>query len=297
MFKVLLSGFKSWKVISITLLLISLIIAEIYFTNQIPHWREVFFGSLNKKSYDLILSGVYLGIYILGGISLIQGFKSFVSQHLALDLRTHITSHLQNLYKPNSGIEGVAQRINLDVYSATSNTLDLIVESSISLMIVISLIIGNWHNTLIMIAAGIYTLIMTLMMYVFNGKLCKLDISLQKEEAWHRTSIANAEVGLETCPKTAYNRVVEATKNWLWGSLGFQLFNRTQGNFMPLLGYALLIPSLVAGPITFGQFMGQSGLFDLIVINSTIILSMYLQFIKSQASWVRLNEYYKQITE
>ena len=70
----------------------------------------------------------------------------------------------------------------------------------------------------------------------------------------------------------------------------YLLFTKLQNGLLLVIPYIVLIPQYFNNKITIGVLMRHSATFDLIVVNATILLSLYPILIAGLASDLRVKE-------
>lgn len=285
------------RVIVISAILLLIITVEIVATNSIPEFRKLFYGALENKSVTDIKGAIEFFIYLMLALTLSQGLKKFTGATLALNIRTFLTKKTTKFWRKEKTLENTSQRINEDCKLATDLAVGIILEMVISGAIVIVLVIETWQDKSLLMAALIYTIVVSLVARLFKPKLISTEIALQRAEATHRHNISEALV-FERRDRVAasvqdYREVAARFLIHLKVLLGYNLFSSSQNNFSILAPWLLLIPLYLAGSISLGEFMAKVSQFELIVINSTILISLYPNMTKAQASWIRIREFLK----
>lgn len=288
---------KKSKLVPLILLLLGIITIEIVATNYIPQFRKLFYGALERKSLEDIKGAIEFFIYLMLALTLSQGLKKFTGATLALHIRTFLTKKTTKFWRKEKTLENTSQRINEDCKLATDLAVGIILEMLISGAIVIVLVIETWQDKSLLISALIYTAVVSIVARLFKPKLISTEIALQRAEATHRHNISEALV-FERRDKVAasvqdYREVATKFLTYLKVLLGYNLFSSSQNNFSILAPWLILIPTYLAGSISLGEFMSKVSQFELIVINSTILISLYPNMTKAQASWIRIREFLK----
>lgn len=300
-FKLIASKLLYFQLVTLSIILIIEIIA----TLLIPSWRDYFYTSLVLYNLPSFFIAVGLFIGLMGSLTVAQGLKTWLAQKIALHLRTGLTSYLQDKYiKANRPvIVNSSQRINQDTALSTDLALSVIIEVIISGVIVIALVVQAFYQPkLILLALG-YTLIVSLFMFIFKNKLVSRDITLQNVEASHRESLSqvfNSNLFVNAPFRDSnviYNTVKDAYTKFIKTVMHYSLFNRMQNNFSIVIAYLIIAPLYFTKDITLGQFMGDVAIFELIVINATILTQLFPNMTKSIASWHRLQAFNKLMEE
>lgn len=288
------------------LFLISALIAEIVMTNLIPTWRQYFFNVLGSRQQSLFSLAIMYYLALVTILTLAQGFKKWLAQKLALHFRTALTNILQYKWlshKKRDIVDSPDQRINQDTFLATDNTISVALEVIISGVLVILLVGESLAKPQLILASLAYTVIVCIIAMVFKNKLIDTEIGLQKAEAEHRYSLSqlrevNSKLGIQIGSGIADIKYLKVIQNYLKNiaiNLKYTLFAASQSNFTPAASYILLAPAFFAGTMTIGSYMGDVALFDLIVVNASILVIVFPNVTRAIASWKRLNTFYDQL--
>jgi ABC-type uncharacterized transport system fused permease/ATPase subunit len=280
-------------------ILLVLLVSEITLTLLLPTWRAYFFDSLAKFNLVNFQWSVIYYIVLMSALTLAQGFKTFVAQKVALYFRTAFTYLLQDLWVgTHVKLDNPCQRINQDTALCTDLTLSVFLEVLISAVLVVALIIATLSKAYILIAALVYTGIVTVGALFFKTKLISTEIGLQKAEADHRKSLTIntlTDKGNFEQSNNFYETVKSAYNKFITVMMNYTFFNRAQNNFSPVIVYLLLYPAYFSGIMSLGSYMGEVTLFELIVINATILIQLFPSVTKAIASWRRINTFYKEL--
>ena len=280
-------------------LLLSILVLEIALTVYIPEWKRTFYDAIEQKQVDQFMSGILMFLITMGTLTLTQSLKGFVACRLGLNFRTAITKVLLKMWTKSKDLmafNNPAQRVNEDAKFCTDNTFVVLAEVFISLGIVIFLILHNLDHGLLICAAILYTVVVSGGAILFNKPMKTADLDLQQAEANHRTSLAKIALDLgDYTAKSAYLEVVGAYSKYVVVTTKFYLFRSFQNNVSILVPFMILVPPYFAGIGSFGSIMEGVSIFELLVINGTILLSLYLQVVKAQAGLHRLVEFFTDI--
>jgi ABC-type uncharacterized transport system fused permease/ATPase subunit len=182
--------------------------------------------------------------------------------------------------------------------NATELFLEIAVEVIISGTIVVSLVIMSLDNPPILIAATAYTVGMTLVAWLFNKPMIASDMGWQSEEGEFRETITMVCEGTDCYTfKERLARVTAAYYRYIKVVMYFTLFSRVKAALGQLVPYIILSYPFFAGDITLGQFMKGVGTFELIVINSTILLVLYPKLTKAKASYNISKAFYEEVKD
>jgi ABC-type uncharacterized transport system fused permease/ATPase subunit len=281
----------------LTALLLLIIIAEIASTSYIPEFRKIFYGALEVKSKADIAYAVFVFIVVSSILTASQSLKRFVAATISLNLRGQLTKRLTKFWQPHKTLENTSQRINEDTKLATELALKVLIEMVISGAIVIVLVIESRGDKILLAAALAYTVVVSIFAKFFKPKLINTEIALQRAEATHRHNLSEAIVkdnrGKLAATLQDFREVANKYTSNLRVLLGYSTFSAAQNNFSILAPWLILIPMYLLGSISLGELMSKVSKFELIVINSTILITLYPEMTKAQASWIRIKEFLK----
>lgn len=277
--------------ISLSILLL-LITTEIVCTFYIPVWRKFFYNTLSAKDINAFYNSLWLYLILISLLTFAQSFKAWCGQRLSLIVRTGLTKYLLRKWTTAGKINEVdnpCQRINEDSRLCTELTVGVLTEVIISATIVVSLVISSIDDTKLLLLSLGYTIIVMGIAHFFKPGLINADLTLQKAEADHRFSLSRITLGQGDYTAPGKYEVVKTFYNkWVNTLLRYSIFNSMQTNFMPLIAYLVLCPLFFAGTLTLGDFMGKVAVFDLLVLNSTILVQLFPTITRAQASFKRI---------
>jgi ABC-type uncharacterized transport system fused permease/ATPase subunit len=276
--------------------LIALVVLEIYGTYLIPAWRKDFYSVLEAKDASRLVGTLQYFTYVMAALIFSQSLKSYVARRTALILRTSLTGVLLFKWKKaphRMSVDNPSQRINEDCKIATDMATKVGVEVLISACLVVMLIAESSHNMLLVGSAVGYTVLVSLLAILFRKPLINTEINTQKAEADHRQVLSGIALGIdsEEAP-SRYEEILITTKKYLRTLLGYTVFSSVQGQFSILVPWAVLSIPYFQGHMSLGDFMSGVAIFELIVVNSTILISLFPEVTKAQASWIRIREFY-----
>lgn len=276
---------KSWK----GMLLLLVIIGEITLTVYIPTWRTSFYGAISKNLIKETYNALWVFLALGGGLVLTQSIKWYYRLILGLKSREYLTDYLMTLWENKKETIGASQRVNLDAQQCSELILQTVIEVFISLSIVIILLLYNF-NIISILAIG-YSFISCIGAILFNKPLKTRDIQVQAVEASHRHALTSDSIGVYEDYNNIFKDVIQRLRSYILLLSGFEMFKSMQSNLMNLVPLLFLLPLYFNKEIGFGVLMGDIATFDLLVINATILIQLYLNVIKIQASYHRIKEY------
>lgn len=288
-------------VLMYAIVIAGLIALEVYATYLVPEWKKYFYNVLEAKDKSkLVMSVVYFSA-LMCALIMSQSLKLYVSRLLSLSLRTIITSNLwiRAFWRGKKHtVDNVAQRINQDVQIATDNMIRVWIEIIISTLLVFIMIINNLNNKLIVWSSVIYTIVICAASFLFKKPLINTEIGVQMAEASHRRGLIADEQHasmFDTVSVSNFDTVKKNLRKYLNVMLGYNIFNAGQNSFSVIIPWAILSVPYFNGQTSLGDFMAGVSVFETIVINSTILVSMYPEVTKYQASLTRVNELHESL--
>jgi vitamin B12/bleomycin/antimicrobial peptide transport system ATP-binding/permease protein len=286
---------RLFKVLSGSLL--AVIAVEVVATVLIPDTKQYFYDIIENKDAANFIWGLLYFTGVLFVYGLCQGYKGWLGGRLALDLRTGITKVLLKKWvKGDNDVALADQRIQEDAKLCTELTIRVFLEVVISALIVIGLVGSVWGNWPVFFASFGYAGLVVLVAYLFKKPMVTSEIGLQIAEGHFRTSLTKIGMGqgdftskpLYEAVKSSYVRLIGILRN-------YTLFNRTKGALSNIVPFVILTPSYFAGEISLGDLMQAVAVFDLLVINSTILVLYYADVTKASASWKRVVEFRRRL--
>lgn len=279
-------------------ILIVVLITEIVLTVLIPEWKNKFFNVLQQKDYSQFTGAMILFVGLMLGLGIVQGLKTWVGQLFSFAFRISGSKILLKKWV-KSGVDAdnhtEAQTSSLN--SVTELPVRVASEVFISGAIVIMLIVMNIGQPAIVISATIYTMAIMLIAKLFNRPLVGTHHELLRTEGKYREAIGAIHNGKgDHSSKRKFLQLVEAYYTYIKVRMGFNLFSAVKGSLATLVPYLLMAPKFFDGTITLGEFMAAVSTFELIVVNSTIIVLLYPEMTKIVASWKIVNSFYKEVS-
>lgn len=297
MFRDALSKVDRSKFVLFTSLLVLVVVVEIFFTAIIPLWREHFYDVLEAKDQDNFYKSLTYFTGLMLGLGFSQGLKVWAGQLVSFEMRKASTKLLfKKWVKGDREIPNYTQAMTEALRNATEMYLMVGTELFISFSIVISLIFVNLDQPVILQASAVYTGIMIAVAVLFNRPMVNADAGWQKEEGYFRETLSYIYSGNDCFTfKEKLENISLAYYRYIKVVMYFALFSRLKGALGSLVPYILLSYPYFAGEITLGAFMKGVASFELIVINSTIIVIVYPNLTKARASLTIAKEFYSKI--
>jgi len=275
-----------------------LIILEIYGTALIPEWRKAFYSVLEKKESGQLFGTLQSFVFLMSLLIFSQAFKQFVGRRTGQIIRTYLTDSLYKQWKVGdvNRVDNPSQRINEDCKIATDCAIRVGTEVVISASLVILLILESMNNLKLVGSALIYTVIISLVAMLFRKPLIKSEIATQKAEADHRQVLSKISLNIEDdSAKEKFSSVLFATRKYLSTLLGYGIFSASQAQLSVIVPWLILSVPYFRGEISLGDFMSGVAVFELIVVNSTILVTLFPELTRAQASWIRIKEFYNSL--
>lgn len=292
MFKQVLQHLDKSKTLGLAILLLIILALEIAGTVYIPFWRETFFNILNLKQQDLWAGALFQFFSLMLMLGSIQGVKVWVGQLFGVEWRKGFANLWTSLTKdkvPTNATQPYSESLKL----ATEQYIQVAVEIIISASIIVMLIYNNLDNTFIMVSSAIYTALILAVTTFFNKPLINADKDRQQADGELRELIAQDTPKSGVFVKFLNN--IAVYYKYIRINMYFTLFGRLKGAMATIIPYIFLADQYFSGGLTLGQFMAQTATFELIVINTTILVIMYPTLTSARASWKILQDYYNRL--
>lgn len=260
------------------IILIIIVMIEATLTSLLPYSKGYFFDSLETR----IAIYTFLIYYFINsfGIDLVQSCKGFFVTRYSLHKRGQHTETVLNRDTP-AKVDNIPQRIQEDIKLMYVNRYTVILEYWISSLILVVIIGSNITQYWLISGALCYAAITIGLAYLFNSRLCKAEKAVQNEEANFRTN-HNLLKFLHIANKASlFSAKVK---------LEYTVFTRLQSSIVLVLPFIILLPPYLSGMISFGDLIKISTMFQLIVVNANIMITMYPQLIQGKASQERVEE-------
>lgn len=278
-------------------LLITVLLLEVVLTCLIPTWRQFFYDVLNNRLVAEFSTAIIYFIALMGGLGIAQGIKIWLGQRVAIHLRTAAT---KLIFKPwakgKKTAENYTQSMTESLRIMLEGCLELGTEVIISFLIVVILIIQAYSQPLMLSAALVFTVVASLLALWFNKPLIDSNFNWQIEEGKLREAIyAVAHSKDDYSFKDSLQSVVVSYGRYIKILMNYTLFSRMKSSLSSLVPYLILSGAYFSGDITLGQFMNGVATFELIVVNSTILLVLYPRVMQVKAAYKLVLEFYEEV--
>lgn len=299
MFNTVLEKLPKTQFILAASALLFIVVAEIALTCYIPEWREGFYNIMKNKvgSQFLPAIGVFFTLYT--SLGFVQGIKVWVGQQVSFYVRTALSKLTLKSFVRSSKqgrVPAYSQAMTGAIQNSTELFLKVLVEIVISASIVISLFIINLDQPIILGVAFVYTLGATLIAWLFQKPLMTTDKEWQETESTYREAIVTIANGKgDFTAKEKFMQLSKAYYRYIRTQMYFQLMSRVKGSLGSIIPYFLLGTAYFNDQLDFGQFMAGIATFELIVINATIFIVMYPDYIKARASQQIIKQFWKEV--
>lgn len=289
---------NNWFYLKIYLLLI-VIAAEVSATSLFPYARQYFFSMIENKQVSLFWHAIGLMVFVSIALVISQSLKTWLGGLISLNMRIALTNILSKEWTKSPHVENADnpdQRISEDTRLSTDLMLSNYIEMAISGAIVIIMIIqASMHHHMIWLAVG-YIALSLAIAKLFRKPLITREIDVQRSEATFRRSLVDIHQGHDdSSSKNKFGEVIKNVTSIITLTRNYNMFGKFQEQMMYIVPYIVLVPMYLNGVITFGEVMGMSGVFDLLVLNATIIIKLYPNITKSAASWRRIVEFHDKL--
>lgn len=277
--------------------LLLVIISEIFLTCYIPEWRNGFYTIMKEKHQELFLGAITSFFLLYTGLGIAQGVKVWVGQLVSFQARvamSKITLKRAVKHESMSSLPAYSQAMTQAIQNSTELYLRVLVEIVISAAIVLGLIVVNLDQPIILSVAFLYTVGASLIAYLFQKPLTVTDKAWQETESHYREAIVTIANGKgDYTAKSKFLKLMGAYYHYIRTQMYFQLMSRLKGAIGSIIPYFLLGTAYFRGDMDFGQFMAGIATFELIVINATIFIIMYPDYVKAKASQLIVKEFMK----
>lgn len=277
--------------------LLLVIISEIFLTCYIPEWRNGFYTIMKDKHQELFLGAITSFFLLYTGLGIAQGVKVWVGQLVSFQARvamSKITLKRAVKHESMSSLPAYSQAMTQAIQNSTELYLRVLVEIVISAAIVLGLIVVNLDQPIILSVAFLYTIGASLIAYLFQKPLTVTDKAWQETESHYREAIVTIANGKgDYTAKSKFLKLIGAYYHYIRTQMYFQLMSRLKGAIGSIIPYFLLGAAYFRGDMDFGQFMAGIATFELIVINATIFIIMYPDYVKAKASQLIVKEFMK----
>lgn len=276
-----------------------IVVAEIGLTVAIPLWREYFYNVLQLKQVAEFYPSLGWFAALMIGMGTVQGIKSWTGYKISFLIREALTKTLfRKWVVSNKTAPNYTQALTESIRNSTELYLEIVVEVIISAAIVVILVLSSLHSLPIITSALAYTLSMSALAVIFNKPLIRTDADAQKAEGAFREAISNISAGQNDYTYSAkWTEVVKTYYSYIKVQMNFTLFSRVKGSLASLIPYVLLASPFFTGAITLGEFMSGVATFELIVLNATILMSLYPKLTRARASKYITKEFSTYLTK
>lgn len=287
----------SYKFFSYLTALLIIIGLEIVLTCLIPTWRTYFYNILQNKHQALFMTSLVYFAILMIGLGAVQGLKTWIGQLVSFEVRKAATKLLFKTWvKGERKASNYTQAMTEALRNSTELYLEIAVEILISASIVIALIVSNIHNLPILVASIVYTIAASALAALFNRPLVLSDRYTQEAEGRYREAISDIANGREDfTSKEKFAIVIKNYYTYIKTVMYFTLFSRIKSSVASIIPYLLLASPFFTGAISLGDFMAGVTTFELIVINSTILIVLYPKLTKARASYQLSKDFYEEI--
>ncbi len=285
------------KAVTFGSILLAVVVAEIVLTCLIPTWRDGFFTIMKEKdqgNFNTYIIYFFLLMFVLGAV---QGIKVWIGQLFSFQFRIASSKLLLKTWVHSKRTaQNYTQAMTEAIRNATELYVSVGVEIAISAFIVVTLIISNIHNHSILFAALAYTIVVSAIATLFNKPLINTDANWQSAEGLYREAISDIANGNgDYTAKAKFLTLIKSYLTYIRTVMYFVLFSRLKGALASVVPYVLLSANYFNGVTTFGEFMAGVAVFELLVINATIIVIVYPQITKARASIKIMKNFYGEV--
>ena len=278
-------------------ILLLILVGEIGFTCYIPEWRNSFFSVMKDKHVEQFAGCMWVFAGLMAGLGFTMGIKLWLSQLFSFEFRRGASKlFLKKWVKGERSAPNYTQAMTEAVRNSTELLVQVGVEVFISASAVVILLGINHSNHKLIGAAIVYTLLTFVFTSRFNKPMVLADATWQSSEGRYREAISDIANGNgDYTVKDKFVALATSYIHYTKTVMYFTLFSRLQGSITHLAPYLLLSTDYFGGSMTFGEFMASVAVFELLVLNATIILTVYPQITRARASVKIMKEFYSDI--
>lgn len=287
-------------IIGLALLLIA-IVAEIGLTIYLPNSRKPIYDALSEHSQ----SGFYLGLQLLFVVHVFllmsQSLKTWLGQRLSFIARDALMHTTLDTWIEKGSAEELTvpgSRLVDDVRVATETSIVVGSEVLISSCISVGLVLSMWGNTKLLIAAMLYSLISVGLAAAFRKPLVSRRYAHLDMEGENRNLLTQKALGQELQTshlKTAWMSLRTAYRRYIRMSQYYRLFSAVQNSLTIIVPFLILAGEYFSGSLSLGDVMQQTLAFDLLVLNASILVTLYPQITDAQTAILRVKELYDHV--
>ena len=287
---------KVKKVVLPTLL--AILVIEIVATTLIPDGRKAMYDTLETKDIDAFIIGIAYFSGILLALGMAQGLKRYFGVKTAFNAREGLCEGMTESWIENKFLGKIKTpdgKIAEDTKICTDLFVTIVLEIVISALICFGMLYVMLDNPMLLGGSIIYTLITAAIAYFFKSPMISANNELQSSEQRYRRGLAETDLGKVRNLSGRLERVKAAVYRLnridLYYALMFSLKNRLS----MVIPYAIMVPMYFYGDYTLGDVLKGVAEFNLLVINATIVMTLYPQVTKAAASWKRVTKFYRKV--
>ncbi len=281
--------------------LLLIIVLEIGTTSLIPYTRKTVVDSLVAYDYSAFVFFVALAFgnsLILSGA---QALKEWTGNRLAFLGREALMKTIKKPWINRDGktnLSNPCARLNDDTRLATEVALKVFVEVLISLVIVISLLFSIIKWPMLLGIAVVYSAVSILIAALFREPMTNKKYTLLDAEGAHRVSLTRISMQQgDYTSKSRWEVLRIKYAEYIGIVRNYKLFHAIQTAAMYSIPFIVMAPEYFAKNATIGDIMQGTLTFDLLVLNATIWVVLYPQIIESRTAFLRVEEFYKEVTD
>lgn len=278
--------------------LVLVLIIEIVATTLIPDGRKAMYDTLETKDINAFVTGIMYFSAILLALGCAQGLKRYFGVKTAFSARRGLCEGMTEEWLKNNFIGKIKTpdgKIAEDTKICTDLFVTIVLEIFISASICIGMLYVMVDNPILLIGSLIYTALTAAIAYFFKSPMINANNELQSTEQRYRRGLAETDLGKTKDLVSRLDNVMDAVFRLnridLWYALMFSLKNRLS----MVIPYAIMVPMYFYGDYTLGDVLKGVAEFNLLVINATIVMTLYPQVTKAAASWKRVIKFYRKV--
>lgn len=257
------------------------------------------------RFYSLLLTFFYLGLAYVTVYALIAFFIS----HYIFRWRTAMNNFYMSHWEALRVIEGASQRIQEDTMRFSQTTEDLgssLITSVLTLVAFLPVLVRLSANVTMLplvgrlpyslvIAAVLWSAFGTMFLALIGIKLPGLNFRNQRVEAAYRKELVYGEDDPSRAQPPAVRELFARVRknyfklyfNYLYFNVGRYLYLQADGAF----GLVIMIPTIVAGAITFGTLQQIFNVFDQVRGSFQYLVNSWSTIVELQSIYKRLRTF------
>ncbi len=283
----------SWLAITI-----GVIALEIGLTLVIPYARKGLFDALEGRVLAVFLAAFAGYVGLLLALHIEKTVKEYIVPRASFFLRSVLTNYLYVLWRKSTVREGFSVPLTQGPQQATSLFFEVGIEIFISAGIVVSMIYQYSGQTKILVAGTISTTALMIFAFLFKKPLVRTERDWQNQEGLVREYIGD-ETKVQTTEgfQKSFDNLATSFNRFLNMRILFNSFGFSKTLFMTVAAYLLFLDEFFNQGLSLGSYMEKVSVFELLVVNASILVSLYPTLVKAIASQSLVEDFHDKVIE